>query len=83
MHLSKTTTLSSVVSILYDRNANPSPILILHDVIAFHDNKLQYTSMLTLYCNDKRQINFMIFQNTFQILYNEYAYTTYPDYILD
>ena len=37
MHLSKTTTLSSVVSILYDRNINPSPILILDDVIAFHD----------------------------------------------
>ena len=51
MHLSKTTTLSSVVSILYDRNINPSPILILDDVIAFHDNKLQYTSMLTLHYN--------------------------------
>lgn len=37
MHLSKTTTLSSMVSILYDRNLNPSPILILDDVIAFHD----------------------------------------------
>ena len=51
MHLSKTTTLSSVVSILYDRNINPSPILLLDDVIAFHDNKLQYTSMLTLHYN--------------------------------
>ena len=51
MHLSKTTTLSSVVSILYDRNINPSPIMLLDDVIAFHDNKLQYTSMLTLHYN--------------------------------
>ena len=74
MHLSKTTTLSSVVSILYDRNINPSPILILDDVIAFHDNKLQYTSMLTLHYNTRY---------TFQRLYKEYAYVTYPDYILD
>ena len=72
MHLSKTTTLSSVVSILYDRNIIPSPILLLDDVIAFHDNKLQYTSMLTLHYN-----------GTFQRPYNEYANITYPDYILD
>ena len=35
MHLSKTTTLSSVVSILYDRNIIPSPILLLDDVLHF------------------------------------------------
>ena len=53
MHISKTTPLSSLVAILYDRNINPSPILILDDVIAFHDNKLQYTSMLTLHYNTR------------------------------
>ena len=79
MHLSKTTTLSSVVSILYDRNINPSPILILDDVIAFHDNKLQYTSMLTLHYNARYEC----INCTFQRPYNESANITYPDYILD
>ena len=48
--------------------------MLLDDVIAFHDNKLQYTSMLTLHYNARY---------TFQRPYNEYANITYPDYILD
>ena len=84
MHLSKTTTLSSVVSILYDRNINSSPIPILDDVIAFHDNKLQYTSMLTLHINDCYEfINSRLDNNTFERPYNECANITYLDYILD